>query len=256
MGAPSDKRMDRVTNELLGVIRAAQTNPDRGEAQDASTKLVIRASINYLRQLAKVGAPVWGYWKENIEAINKLKEQIAELKKTLRTMPNAARLLLFTPEESGAADHLPTTATQKKSMERVKRVVGMLNYLDARCSQIMTNRPGKHRAIEHLKHYCAEEAWRLMRGCGLTPASGIETSVIGKIARLLYEAVTGKRNVDLAHECRVVVERGKAGDISIDGPTVGHGRLSSEGPLSTALDEDEFISGEDETHVRQKPSHS
>ena len=161
-------------------------------------------------------------------------------------MPEAALLLLLMPEESGATDHLPTAATRERSLERGKKVMGVLNYLEARCAKIIIDRPGKHAATEHLKHYCAEyEAWQLMRGNGMTPAGGTETSAIHEIAALLYEAVTGKGEAVLEHECRVAVERGKAGQMisPVDYPVSGAGRITLE---PSGPDEGKFISSEDE----------
>jgi hypothetical protein len=243
--------LGEITQELVNIISAAQRKAKipgiddqyMKEAGEAALRLfTIQASISHLQPLARPGAPLWGYRKENTEAAKKLKRQAAELKTTIGTMPEAARLLLFMPEEDGVVEQMPQIGALQNSLVRARKVIGMLNYLDARCSQIVTRKPGKHPGTEHVKHQCAEEAWRLMRNCLLEPASGIETSSLGKIARLLYEAVTGKRDIDLAHECRVAVEHGKTGDIPLPAcSTIGRGRVSINGLSGAWSEEDELV---------------
>jgi hypothetical protein len=232
MRAAHRRTMDKITRDIVREIEATwlKTRAKAGDARTEewdkiATGVVVNASIKYLRATAKLGAPIWGYRRENVEAIKGLQALIKRFLKAYKKLPLAALMLLFMPEESGTADKMPSEASQQKSLIRARKITTTLNYIDWRCAQIIAARPGKHGAAEHLKHYCADEAWRLLRLHFAVPASGARTSVLGKLASLLHEAVTGKYGIDLERECRDALKRGIAGDLSIDGETIGSGQL-------------------------------
>jgi hypothetical protein len=218
MRAPATGRgIDAITQDIVKELEAGEPL--------LATIVTIDASIKRLKALKKIGAPIWGYQRENVEAIRDIESLSHELLEAFRKMPDAARVLLFMPEESGEADRLPSKAIQEKSRNRARKVTSMLNYLERRGGKIIALRPGKHGATEYLKHYCADEAWRIMQINCKKPASGARTSILGKIASLLYEAVTGKYGLDLERECGGALKRGDAGDIPVHGYTIGGGQL-------------------------------
>lgn len=178
------------------------------------TDLYIRAEVALARTIdqertnykSKKHLPLWGYRTENIEAFAEVRLRIDNLQKALDGMPSAALFLLFAFEKDGACEDIPSEETQQKTLCRLGELRLMLNRLRARCSQLLDERPGVHKSRKHRYWIAAESAYRIMRLSGLEPASGVCTSVFGKLASLMYEALSGEEAVDIYPVCRDVLK--------------------------------------------------
>jgi hypothetical protein len=109
-------------------------------------------------------------------------------------------------------EQVPSLLEQQNASERLKKIVAMLNYLQARCDQLLNQPPGEHGSADFSQRLVAEEAWRLMKYHNLKPASGLASSDYGTIARLLFETVTGE-DKDLQRACKSALQRAKEGEL-------------------------------------------
>jgi hypothetical protein len=133
-----------------------------------------------------------------------------DLRKALAETPSEVLLLIAGADPS---DQMPRARHQPILVGRLKRIVGMLGYLQRRCEELHAQKVGGHRGADFSQRLIADEVWRLMRYHNLTPASGISDSTFGKVAALLFEAVTGEADKDLQRACKVALTRAKAGEL-------------------------------------------
>jgi hypothetical protein len=224
--APEEIRQDLVNEIFAAVQKDKNAKRTFAGGQDIlATEVSVAASVGYVGTLAKPGRPIWGVRKQNIDAVRGLKKRITDLKRSLKRTPDAALFLLFAADVNGLSDAAPSTDAQQAALVRFERTMATLIYLDARCDQILRTKPGKHASTDHLKHLCAEESWRLLRSHGVKPASGVFTSVLNRIASLLYESAKGKFGEDLERACKDTLRAASAGEISDRGRSLGSARL-------------------------------
>jgi hypothetical protein len=155
---------------------------DRRSTEDVVTDLLTelgsacKASVlQKISDLQKLTGPVWGNRTANHEYISDTRKDIDRLQRRLEKLPGHVRYRLFMPDFGLPSD-----------------------------KQAETTKPGAHASSNHLQRKCAVEAKVLMEDRGLPVVDGRLTSKFGRIASLLYEAVTGACQ-DLEWACRAVV---------------------------------------------------
>jgi hypothetical protein len=202
----------RARNEIRGldeIVRDIIEKLDIGsdELAMAVTAIEVRGIIQAMRTLGQLRAPLWGYQRDNLESIEPLQTQIERLQKALRSMPAVALALVFSPEETGQGDHIPSTAVQQRAVARLRGLTGVLVRLSGRCEQLIASPPGKHKSLDWQKERAAGEARDLLeRHCKKVTKSSSSTSLFRETASLLYEGVTGEHGVDLERACRAALE--------------------------------------------------
>jgi hypothetical protein len=186
MRPPAQRRsIDTIVAELVGEL---------GPAYEAS----IREKIGALQ---KHRGPLWGNRSANAKHIRDTRKDIEQLQRRLEKLPTEVLYMLFTP------DFEPINDRQiEETGERAFAASQFLGGLVGRCDQLltMTPLPGAHKNRNDLERQCAIEARMLLEGTGKVAADGGATSSFGRVASLLFEAVTGKRDQDLQRACRAV----------------------------------------------------
>lgn len=198
---PDDTPPDQDCDETIAGAGAAWA----GEA--LGTEFSVRAAITYLHALNK--KPLWGYKKENRDAIEVVGGQIKLLRDAIAALPDAALILLFAREGEAGGD-IPSPAARTGTLTRVRVATAMLRQLQARCDQIIATSPGEHGSVGFRQRLAAEQAWDLVVQHRIRPSSTSSvTSLFHQITGLLYESMTGKAGEDLARACRDVFDRKK-----------------------------------------------
>jgi hypothetical protein len=226
--APNKSRLDEVVQEIVAEI---QSDPDR---RDDATELDVRTTIRLLRArdqevayrgTSKERMPTRGKRQENVEDFTTLLKEIKRLRKALQKMSAPALILLFSGEDDVSTDEIPSAEVQQKVERRLRQITATLSYMQARCDSLLAARPGEHGHAEYRQRRVAHEAWRLLRRHGKKPAGGTLDSLYGRIASLLYEAMTGTADLDLQWACKAALRLADEGGLS-DGPVIGRGRIS------------------------------
>jgi hypothetical protein len=211
-------RTDAIATEITDLLSA------KGGTEKFATEVVVRSTIQFLKEIAQ-NKPPWGFKKSNADALSALQKNISDLRKTLSGIPGELLMLLAAKDVSG---QIPSLLEQQNAGERLKKIVGVLTYLQARCDQLLEQQPGEHGSADFSQRRAAEEAWRLMKYHNLKPASGVASSDYGIIATLLFEAVTGEQDKDLQRACKTALGRAKKGELNDwrGGPSFSQGELA------------------------------
>jgi hypothetical protein len=220
MRAPDDSAVDGTAvddaiGELVELLGAGRnpTWPAHPEDTASFNSIATYASVKFTVEfLGLLEGGLWGHRQENRKALAALKLAIEKLQSALRETPGVALFLLFTTEEGGPTEsRIPSAITQEKVPARVRQFTTTLAYLCGRCDEFIKAPPGIRRGANHREQRAANEAWHLMRRHGLTPKSGVWTSVYGRVARLLFQGMTGERDKNLESECKDVLRAHKKG---------------------------------------------
>jgi hypothetical protein len=202
--APLKSRHDEILAELVSLLA-----PDGDDSDRFSTEFSVLATIQYLQRSGLLTKPLWGFSEVNGESISALLGNIQTLRKTLAETPSEVLILLAGADPS---DQFPKQRERQSLLDRLQSIVSVLSYLQRRCEELQVQKVGEHRLVNFSQRLVAEEAWRLMKNHMLTPASGIADSPYGKVAALLWEAVTGESK-DLQRACKTAITRAKAGEL-------------------------------------------
>jgi hypothetical protein len=224
--AKQQTRCDHRTDDDIAqdIIELLDSDDPRG-----AIEVDVRATFQLLRALdqkrtnrgTKQRLPLWGFKQENREAIEELRKQIKNLQAVLKRLPSVVLPLLFNLEQDGSTSQIPSHAEQQRILDRVRRYCGANAHLYNRCTQLLATEPGAHKNIKHRQRWAAEQAWLMLHRTGKKPVGGTETSLFGKVTGLLYEAMTGKCDVDLERTCKGVLHNPP----SFDGPRSGTYRI-------------------------------
>jgi hypothetical protein len=208
-------RLDEIVVEIVDLL------DPRGGGDKFATEVSVRFTIDFLKNPAQKKS-LWGAQKSNADALSALQKNISDLRKTLRGTP--AELLVLLAIEK-LPEQIPSLFEQQNAIDRLRQIVATLDYLHARCDQLLKQPPGEHGNANFSQRLAADKAWQLMKNHNLKPASGIDSSVYGSIARLLFEAVTGQVK-DLQRACKSALARAKGGELKEwKGPALFKGRL-------------------------------
>jgi hypothetical protein len=206
MRAPKKSRLDEVVHEIVEEIHS---DPDGR----FSTEIVVRAAIKALRELdrefphrgASVRMPIRGKKQENVEDFKTLLEKIKSLQKALKKLSAPAWILLFSGESDVHSHKFPSPELQQLIERRLRPVTGILNYMRDRCDYLLRERPGEHGNAGWRQRRVAHEAWHLLKRHKIQPAGGTMDSLYGRVASLLWEAMTGEANKDLQRACKTAL---------------------------------------------------
>jgi hypothetical protein len=223
--APNKSRLDDVVQEIVDTL---ERDPDGR----FSTELSVRATISILceldrevayRSALKERVPIAGKRQENVEDFESLLKHIEGLQKAFSKASGPALIHLFSGDDVIGPDQIPSVEVQQKVEIRLRRVIGVLAYMRARCDFLLDERPGVHGGADFRQRRVAHEAWRLLKIHGKEPAGGTMDSLFGQIASLLYEAMTGDADKDLQWACKAALRLADEGELRVDGPTIGRG---------------------------------
>jgi hypothetical protein len=225
--APNKSRLDEVVREI---VEELESDPDGRDATEVSVRAAIRFLRELDRQVAYRGAskermPIAGKRQENVDDFKALLKQIKGLQKALSKTSSPALIHLFSGDDVVGPDQIPSVEVQKKVEHRLRQVTGTLAYMHARCDFLLAERPGVHGNAEYRQRRVAHEAWRLLRQHGKDPASGVATSLYGRIASLLYEAMNGEYGKDLERACKAALILANDGGLSDDGMPIASGTI-------------------------------
>jgi len=220
----SDRGVSEIANDVLELFLSdakAEATETAKAVEDRGAKEAImwtagvgvafdaQSTIRTLRTLVETGKPLYGYQKENITALESVRDSIEELQSALRTMPSRAWLLLFATELTGgeSENEIPSLEIQNRAKQRTTAISGFLAGMRARCVALLKTEPGKHRAADWVQQLCCDSAWDFLLRQGKQPTkTNSADSLFRKVARLFYEGVTGT-DIDLEHSCRQTFER-------------------------------------------------
>jgi hypothetical protein len=209
-------RFDEIVAEIVSLLASKE------EVDKFATEVSVRFTIQFLKDPAQK-KPLWGSKKTNTDALSVLQRDIGNLRETLRGMPKEILVQLAIEK---LPEQIPSLLEQHNAIGRLKQIVAMLDYMRARCDQLLSPPPGEHGSANFSQRLVAEEAWQLMKNYMLKPASGVAGSTYGLIASLLFEAVTGQYGKDLQRACKSALERAKKGELNEwRGPTIFKGQL-------------------------------
>jgi hypothetical protein len=183
--------------------------PQGDDSDKFTAEFMVVSAIQFIDGLPK--KPVWGFKESNSKSLSALSKSIRDLRKTLAKTPAEILILLAGADLS---EQWPLMREQQMAIDRLKRGVAVLGYMQRRCDELQTQKVGGHRGADSMQRLIAEEAWRLMKYHALTPASGISESTFGMISSLLFEALTGEANKDLQRHCKSALERAKKGELN------------------------------------------
>jgi hypothetical protein len=147
--------------------------------------------------------PLWGYYEENAKSAKAVREWIEKRPSALESDFFA---MLFAP---GNSDALGLDIMLQQATNGCRAFMETLGKLHTRCESIEASikarkKPGAHRSLDPLQKQVAIEARLLMEACGKTATDGSAGSTFGKVASLLFEAVTGEIDKDLQRACKAV----------------------------------------------------
>jgi hypothetical protein len=214
-------RSDEIVAEIVNLLTSKQDRPDK-----FATEFSVRGVIQLLKAPEMMNKPLWGFNKSNDDALCALQTNIGDLQNTFKGLPNKV-LVMLAMEKLPEPDQIPSSLEQENALERLKKIVAMLGYVQRRCDQLLERKPGQHGNADFSQRLVAEEAWQLMKNHKLKPASGLASSDYGEIACLLFEAATGKYGKDLQRACKSTLKRAKEGELNTwkGRPTISKGRL-------------------------------
>jgi hypothetical protein len=196
------------TGEIIAEIVALLRDPDVVIEPDEvdPTKAYVKDAINYLRQLNRLGRPMWGNRKENLESLTSVRDAVAGLQAAIGAMPDAALALLCAFEKSGTAETVPAAQVQRRMTARLEQLTGMLALYRARCDELLAEPPGKHGSTRFRQEWAALAARDLLIVHNKQPTMN-PTGAFLAVAARLYEAMTGNEPEDstMSRACRAVL---------------------------------------------------
>jgi len=144
----------------------------------------VQSVIDFLRAVRDT--PLYGYRSDNTEGIKDYRRGLKIAYRALKKMP-AVELIRFM-----IGDHdIPSDADQKLALKLVAERATFYATEIARCDDRLRNQLGIHKSADYRKQLAAREAIGLLKQHGLLPGSGKPTQTYGKVACLLFEAMTG-----------------------------------------------------------------
>jgi hypothetical protein len=235
--APQNKRatpemIREIVFEILQAPRveeqgAESSTPPVGEAEEVKIYMDVLGAIKIFQELnrevpvsgkLKGRTSVWGHRTKNLEDFKSIKKQVDRLSKALIGISGTALVHLFSDERNVHLDQVPTMDVLKRTNERMSVFGAILRDLYKRCEYLLEQKPGEHGSSDYLGRWVAREAWRILRRAKRNPASGINSSVYGAVAMLLYEAITGEADKDLQRACKAALAAAAKGELTVDGP--------------------------------------
>jgi len=173
----------------------------------------------------KERGPIRGRRRSNTDDFTAILKSIKNLQKTLARVSPQALFLLLSGEDELSVYTFGSWDAQRKVVGRTRLMSSMLAYTHARCSFLLKVRPGAHGSADYRQHQVAVETWRFLKRHGKNPASGIASSLFGRLASLFYEGMTGTKNKDLERACKATLRLASEIGISEEGEVVSRGRI-------------------------------
>jgi hypothetical protein len=211
----------RTSDEIIELI-AGQIDKDH-----VGVQVAVRSVVNFLHALDEA-PPLRGRRTDNIEDFRALDAQLSRLQRTLAEILSPSALcLLFSDEDDVIPNNLPSAETQQQFLIALQQFTVKLASLRKRCKYLIEVQPGDHGSAGVRERLVAIEAWQLLAMFGKKRAGGTAESLYGRIASLLWEAMTGEIDKDLQRACKAVLKDAKDGNLlpSQRGPTLARRRL-------------------------------
>jgi hypothetical protein len=249
----------RSQNEIIREIVAKLAPQDKrskpwseGDLISAAITVDVGGTIKYLviadqevryRGLTKAKIPFRGKQKDNEKDFEVIREQVRALRESLRNSSSPALTLLFSAEVDISGDRIQSVEEQTKGLHSLHEVIMTLAKMEARCDFLIRRQPGEHGNAGYRQRRVADETWRLLRRHGKDAGGGTPGTVLGDIASLLWEAMTGEADRDLQRACKAALQAASTGELRNDGQTIGRGKIFWAEESSTP--ESNFIESQD-----------
>jgi hypothetical protein len=214
--APREARQAEINREIVDEL--ADQDADR-----EALEILVRATVDELRALdrsiadrgaSKRHVPTRGRRQENVEDFTAIRKQVDGLQKALKKASGPALAFLFSSESYDDRD-FPPVAEHTRMLDRLQQFGTMLAIVRRRCESLLQHRPGEHASADFRQRRVAEAAWHLLRVGGKEPAGGTLDSCYGRIASLLYEAMTAEPDRDLQWACKAALRKAAEGSLRI-----------------------------------------
>jgi hypothetical protein len=206
-GSDDERRSpDEITAEILEIVRAKPGD----HIQNLVRRAVAAASFSTSRE----GPPFSGFRGENLEYAKSLRKWICagigdngDKGSLVKKTPSAT--VFFGLWSRKGEVSAPDAVT--RAFSRQNSLIDALKELRARCDVIIEEGPGVHKNVGHRQISAARLSRELMEGCGFEIAYSSPTSPYCKVARLIYELLTGEYDQDLERACETVARRPATG---------------------------------------------
>jgi hypothetical protein len=229
---------ERETREDKEIVRdiVAELNPRQSRPKqysdedlaDAGATADVFQIVALLRALgsSKHGA-LQGRQQGNLKTFRAVQYQIVGLRAALGDATAPALVMLFLQDIEVKSGKIPSPEERQKILERVQVFTSWLAYLQSRCDFLITEKPGDHGHVNQLQRATAIEAYHLLRRHDVFPAGGGDESVIGRVASLLWEGITGRYDKSLRRTCKAVLAEAKKQGrlLDVNARVVGRGRI-------------------------------
>jgi hypothetical protein len=181
---------------------------DRLKAPDPEAAAVLASvSIKYCRTIAEV-LPLWGKRTANRKALEAIHDHTVKVQLQLKKLHPSVMTLLFSVQREAV---IPSLDEQARTVQRVEAATWAFKFARARSRHLLDIALGAHGNEDFLQRLVAGEACSLLRVYGRKPSGGAAGSVLGDVAILLFEAVTGRQVTDLELACKAELARQRVG---------------------------------------------
>jgi hypothetical protein len=151
----------------------------------------------------KNAGPATGNRRANAELAGDLLKWIARGEKLFERLKGGDLIMFFAP---------PGPIVMPEDLERAVRQAAArrdlwLDALRTRCEWIIQQQIGEHGHTDHMQRAAAIAAAHLCRKAGKPTAWASSTSTFRMVASLVFEAMTGQRDVELERACEFAAHR-------------------------------------------------
>jgi hypothetical protein len=166
-----------------------------------------------IRNLVGYKPPAFGNRRENARYLQKLRNDINRLRRTLGQIPNdnlfltlfAPELKIWTPDSRASSFAQALDAMMEDAKSRHGKYVLVLAVLGDRCGLIADARPGKHKRYGFQQYRAAMAARVFLVQAGEKATSGSWKSLYRRLTSLFNEAATGEQGADMERACDEVL---------------------------------------------------
>jgi hypothetical protein len=231
MRAPErEVREDKeIARDIVAELYPRESRPkpfsDEDLAEASATYDAFQA-MTFLRGSSKLGA-LQGRQQDNLKNFKAVRKQITGLRTALADTNAQALAMLFSHDTEVKSGKIPTAEEAQKTLDQVRAFTSWLAYLQRRCDFLIAEKPGDHGHVDQLQRATALEAYLMLRRYKITTVGGGDESVLGRVASLLWEGITGEYNKSLRRACKAVLAEAKKQGVLLDvnARVVGHGRI-------------------------------
>jgi hypothetical protein len=205
-------RRGEIVEEIVDSLR-----PWKPRVSDAA----VTAAVNfYLDLLLRVPLDAKFFDRRQYRAhAEQLDDALLQVEMLVASTPEVLALALFDPVPiTEDRVEVPSTIDEIKReyRKRAESFAGELKRLRKVCAGAIDPGFGFHPNYDPVKYHCAWFAHCLIKEFSNRKISGTKDGAFWTIASLLYEAVSGQKNVALKRACDTVLRRIRRGEVGTD----------------------------------------